>query len=449
MSKYREYNYIKDEDKPNDRQMSAENYLKEHNIEGILAEMINYLLHKKFKSPIVGMIKYLGGLLTKEEREENGLVIPDPQIDYHPIVTFPNFKKDCKSLLKECLDNSIYSEISKKISKFGINLNNIMRLNEVFPDNNIGCFIGDADCLTKFSPLYNPIICKAHNLDINSLKEYTQNNFNLQNLDKNDLKDIDIAQIPGLIKIDFSVSRNLPDSPFVYFLNSENRSEKVMTSLKPELEKVKAIRDLKRIDNPSQIETNNILRAINYNLDFFNAVNPNNNLIQKQRIIYESDLFLVLVNYCDNLQFIERMNISSIKERLNSKNNEKETLNDKFIKSFNFLSDIIRKIQYYFGFEFHHKFGYLTTNIATLGRGFSITSEIDLDKISKEDNDKIKEKLDDKLDKYTDTYKIINGDNDNENSNRLIFTSSPKISQESFPQFLVNYFKKIEEMKNL
>ncbi len=444
MSKYRDNNYIKDEDKPNDRQMSAENYLKEHNIEGILAEMINYLLHKRFKSPLVGMIKYLGGLLTEEERKENGLVIPDPQIDYHPIVTMPKFGKNCDSLLKKYLQPSVYSEISKKISKFGINANNITRLNEVFSENNIGCFIGDADCLIKFAPLYKPIICEAHKLKIDSLKEYTQNNFNLQNLEKNDLKDIDISQIPGLIKIDFSVSRNLPDSPFVYFLNSENRSEKVVRSLKSELVKIKAIKELKKTENPSQIDSNNLLREINYDMDYFNAVNPNNNLIQKQRIIYESDVFIVLVNYCDNLQLIYRMNISSIKERL-KRNNEKESLNEKFIKCFNNLSDIIRKIQYYFGFEFSHNFGYLTSNIATLGRGFSITCEIDSDKICKEDNN-IKDKLKEKFDKYTDTWKQIDGDN--ENPNRLIITSSPKISQESFPEFLVNYFKKIDELKN-
>ena len=440
MSKYRDNNYIRDEDKPNDRQMSAENYLKEHNIEGILAEMINYLLHKRSKSPLVGMIKYLGGLLTEEERKENGLVIPDPQIDYHPIVTIPKYAKDCNSLLKEYLKPSIFGEISKKISKFGINASNIMRLTEVSPKNNIGCFIGDADCLTKFAPLYNPIICKVHDLKIDSLKEYTQNNFNLQNLEKNDLKDIDISQIPGLIRIDFSVSRNLPDSPFVYFFNSENRSEKVVKSLKSELAKVKAIRDLKMTENPSQKDANSLLRSINYDMDFFNAVNPNNNLIQKQRIIYENDVLLVLVNYCDNLQLIYRIGESCIKAILKDK---KETLNERFIKCFNNLSDIIRKIQYYFGFEFNHKFGYLTSNIATLGRGFSITSEIDLDKIYKEDNEKLRKKFD----KYTDTYRIIN--DDNENPTRLIFTSSPKISQESIPEFFVNYFKKIDALKNL
>ena len=42
-----------------------------------------------------------------------------------------------------------------------------------FQKNNIGCMIGDADCLNKYESLYKPIICKAHNLDINSLKDYT------------------------------------------------------------------------------------------------------------------------------------------------------------------------------------------------------------------------------------------------------------------------------------
>lgn len=448
MSKARDYNYIKDEDKPNDRQMSAENYLKEHNIEGILAEMINYLLHKRFKSPIVGMIKYLGGLLTEEERKENQLEIPDPQIDYHPIVTMPKLNKDgCNSLLKEFLTNSIWSEISKKISKFGINASNIMRLHEVSPENNIGCFIGDADCLTKFAPIYNPIICKVHDLKIKELKEFTQNNFNLQNIEAKDIKDIDISQIQGLLKIDFSISRNLPNSPFTYFLNSENRSEKVVNAFKSEFKKINVIKELKMYENLSQIEANKILRTFNFDMNFFNAVNPNINLIQKQRLIYENDSLMVLVNYCDNLQLIYRMNIPSIMEFLNGKNNEKnETLNDRFIKSFNYFSDIIRKIQYYYGFEFNHNFGYLTSNIATLGRGFSITSEIDLDKINKEDNnDKLKEKLD-QLDKYTDTCRIISGDN--ENPTRLIFTSSPKISQESIPEFLVNYFKKIDGLKS-
>ena len=162
----RDQEYINDEDKPNERQMSAENYLKEYNIQEILIEMINYLLHKKSKSPIVAMIKYLGGLLSEKEREEYKLVIPDPQIDYHPLVEPPKYAKNCNSLLKECLTDEIFADLMTKISKYGINIGNIITINNVFPENNIGCMIGDADCLKKFSSLYKPIICKAHNLDI-------------------------------------------------------------------------------------------------------------------------------------------------------------------------------------------------------------------------------------------------------------------------------------------
>ena len=57
--------------------------------------------------------------------------------------------------------------------------------------------IGDADCLNKYEALYKPIICKAHNLDINSLKDYIQNYFNLNNLQFNDIKKIDLSNIKG------------------------------------------------------------------------------------------------------------------------------------------------------------------------------------------------------------------------------------------------------------
>ena len=232
--------YINEKDKPSERQMSAENYLKEYNIQEILTEMINYLLHKKSKSPIVAMIKYLGGLLTEKEREDNNISIPDPQIDYHPIVEPPQFKSDCNSLLKEYLTDEIFSNLMTKISKYGINMRDLIRLNKEFPKNNIGIMLGDADSLKKFEQLYKPIICKAHNLDINDLKDYTPNNFNLTNLEFKDIKKINIEDIKGLNKITFSISRNLVDSPFVCFLNIENRTEKIVKQLK-EIERVKNI----------------------------------------------------------------------------------------------------------------------------------------------------------------------------------------------------------------
>ena len=197
----RDKNFIDDNDKPSERQMSAENYLKEYHIQEILIEMINYLLHKKSKSPIVSMIKYLGGLLSDKEREEYKLVIPDPQIDYHPIIEPPKFTENCNSLLKECLSDQIFYDLMTKISKYGINMGDIIRIHNEFPSNNIGCMLGDADSLSKFSQLYKPIICKAHSLNIESLQDYTPNNFNLNNLAFDDIKKIDISTIEGIKKI--------------------------------------------------------------------------------------------------------------------------------------------------------------------------------------------------------------------------------------------------------
>ena len=322
-----------------------------------------------------------------------------------------------------------------------------MRVNDVFPKNNIGCMLGDADSLTKFAPIYKPIICKAHNLNIDSLNDYTQNNFNLQNLEFKDIKKIDLSKIEGLNKISFSISRNLSDSPFVCFLNAENRTEKIAEKLITEIKKINTLKELKEKRNLNQKTINEIFRDINYDMDFWNAVNPNNNLIQKQRVIYNDDdnKLVLLINFCDNFQIIANLNVLEYKDKnKNVKNKEnyykkEESLNYIFIKVFNEFNDIIRNMQYYFGFEFDHKFGYLTSNIALLGTGFSITSEIDLDKLCKDvESKKINEQLE-KFDKYTDSYTMSE-------DNKLIFTSSPKISQDSIPQFLIEYFEKIESL---
>ena len=43
----------------------------------------------------------------------------------------------------------------KNISKYGMNLGNAMRINEVYPKNNIGVMIGDADCFNKFKYFFS------------------------------------------------------------------------------------------------------------------------------------------------------------------------------------------------------------------------------------------------------------------------------------------------------
>ena len=209
----------------------------------------------------------------------------------------------------------------------------------------------------------------------------------------------------------------------------------------------------------NKIELNKFLMDINYDFNFLNAVTPNDNLIKKQRKIYfnADNSLIILINFCDNLQIIRTIDIIQYNKKNENKlqnkydkkeNNKKDSFsNEVFIKYFNEFNDLIRNIQYYYGFEFNHNFGYLTSNIALLGRGFRISTEIDLDKFYKDDFeniDKFKEKFN-KFDMYTDSYNIKKNEND---ENVLIFTSSPKISEENFQEFLVKYFEKIQSLKN-
>ena len=439
---YHKKDVIKNIDKPSERQMKAENYLKEYDIQNILTEMINYLLHKRSKTPILEMIKYLAGLLTEKEREEYKIIIPPFKIDYHPLIEYPNFPDECNSLLKECLDMNIFLSLRDNITKYGTNLGSLMKLNEVNPKNNFGIIISDADCIKKFRELYLPIISKAHNLDNNNLKFFTENNFNLNNLKFDDIKKINLDEINGLNKINISISRNLYDEAFICFLNVENRNENVLNKLKKELKKIKYFKnDMK--DCTDDKNENALLEKINFNFNFFNAINTKNELVKNYRKIYsnEDNSSLLLINYCDNFQFIKTIVFD--KEKLNKK---KITANDVFIKCFNDLNDFIRNLQYYMGFEFEHNFGYLTSNIALLGYGFNIKSEINLNKLlgDKYDLDKVKKILD-TFDKYSDNFDIKSI---SPNENILIFSSSPKISQSSISEFLIEYFEKILKIKN-
>ena len=145
----------------------------------------------------------------------------------------------------------------------------------------------------------------------------------MNNLQINDIGKVNISNIKGLKKISLSISRNLYDSPFVCFLNVENRTETIAKQLL-DLEKTKIYKYLTKNENMNKIEIMRLLRNINYDMDFWNAVNPNDNLIQKQRIIYknEDNSLIILINFCDNFQMIETININEEKEKNKEENKD-------------------------------------------------------------------------------------------------------------------------------
>ena len=91
--------------------------------------MLNALVHERVKQPLVYMIKFLAGLMSEEERKQNGLVIPEPFPKGRPIAKFPYLTKD--SLLKKYLSTELFTAIKYKKTKQGGNINNIINLNSL------------------------------------------------------------------------------------------------------------------------------------------------------------------------------------------------------------------------------------------------------------------------------------------------------------------------------
>ena len=114
--------------KVQERQVSAKKYLEEYDIENIISEMLNSLLHDKDPHPYVYMIKYLASLMTEDERKEFGLEIPEPYPTAYPVVKYPHFKEESNNLLKKYLSKEnaekhniesqkIFQQIQQKLTK--------------------------------------------------------------------------------------------------------------------------------------------------------------------------------------------------------------------------------------------------------------------------------------------------------------------------------------------
>ena len=158
-----------------ERQIQAKKYLDEFDIENVISEMLNSLLHEKDPHPYVYMIKYLASLMTEEERKEFELEIPEPYPIAHPVVKFPYFSNSCKNLLSKYLTKDIFLTYRKVKTKFGNNINSITKLTELLPEDKIGCILSDCDCINAYSKLLQPIIDKVHNIKSKDLNEYQLN----------------------------------------------------------------------------------------------------------------------------------------------------------------------------------------------------------------------------------------------------------------------------------
>lgn len=122
-------------------QAKARSFIDEHNVEKILGEMLNSLVHARDPQPIIFMvsqtklqvrnkfiarsfvqIKYLSNLVTEQELNENGIQVAGPLPQRIPIITYPKFDETSNSLLKRHLSRDIWSSMKKKSTTRGGNI---------------------------------------------------------------------------------------------------------------------------------------------------------------------------------------------------------------------------------------------------------------------------------------------------------------------------------------
>jgi len=75
---------------------------------------------------------------------------------------FPQFPKDCSSLLCKYLNKDIYAELKEKKTANGFTLEDAIRSGVDNPDSGIGVYAGDLESYSLFSPLFDPIIEEYH-----------------------------------------------------------------------------------------------------------------------------------------------------------------------------------------------------------------------------------------------------------------------------------------------
>lgn len=124
--------------------------------------MLNSLVHSRDEKPIIFMIKYLATLVTEAELYEHGITVKGPVPQRVPIITYPKFTPECDSLLKKHLTRDIWSNMKKKNTSLGGNIQLCLKSGVHNMDSKIGVMASDEDAYKTFGDLFGPVIKDLH-----------------------------------------------------------------------------------------------------------------------------------------------------------------------------------------------------------------------------------------------------------------------------------------------
>ena len=346
-----------------------EEYMKKYDVEHLISEMANSLVHSLSPNPIIYMIKYLTGLLSDEERTENKIDIPPPYPQGVPIVNYP--KKIKENILHKFLNKQNWPNYKYIKTRYNNNINNLTNLNDNSRTDKIGICLCDDDCLNCYSELLNNVIADVHDIKYEANKEF----YDLSKFPKLKLNDEFFFENlkNNLNRIRFEFNRNVEG--FTY-----NNINKMNGKLKEEFEQ-----EIQNLIDDGLIDKNikklkNIYDFIDKDILLQNELewcknarlSTDSYYTDKDRSIFANDDFsiVICINFANHFKLI----------LLGDKKNN----NIDFIKLFNEGVKIIKQISLAFQFFYSKQYGYITSDISLLGSGFRIASEINLNNINED-----------------------------------------------------------------
>lgn len=328
-------------------QQDAKVYVERHQLEKVVGQMLNALVHTKDPSPITFMIKHLASLTTPQELAAAGIIINGQPQSQKQEIQFPEFSDLCTSLVKKYLSRDMW----EKLAKYHSDLYNCIKPGLKNPKEPIGIYATSSQLYNNFEALFYSIAEEIHKWNRSSPHKsmLEAGVFNSNNLD-------DSGKYIKSTKI--RVNRNFNEFPFPSGASSQDRENVEKRALEVLNESISGT--YVPISDESGINNLRLEQAI---FDRNNASLECTNAYQdwpKNRGIYvnENNTAYVTINEQDHLK------IFSI-----SKSGDIES-------AWNNVLEILLKLQNNSSLAVHDFLGYLTSCPSDLGTGLKVTLRI-------------------------------------------------------------------------
>ena len=284
-------------------------------------------------------------------------------------MNYPNFPKECTSLLCKYFTPEVFEALKDKRTGFGFTVAQAINSGVKNIDSGIGVYAGDEESYRLFSSLFNPIIQEYHGF---STTDSHKSNLNPDDLNAENPD----AEGKYIVSTRIRVGRNLKDLPLGPAISQAGRLEvekkvsSALESLDGELKgKYYSLLGMSEKVQGELIEDHFLFKEGDR---FLEAAGLNHNWPEGRGIFHNDEkTFLVWVNEEDQLRIISMQQGGDIKE------------------VFARLSAAIKILEKQLQFSYNDHLGYITSCPTNLGTAMRASVHIKVPNLAK-DMDKLK-----------------------------------------------------------